>query len=118
MDLPGSAGILHNYEARLNSQTPLIFIHRFLVHATCCRPAWAANGLTRRMFRVMQKIERERITMIRWNKWTRDYTYTYEWHDGAWRLIHKKSNRPVVHWVKSWYTKPSYLTECGQQLRR
>jgi hypothetical protein len=20
--------------------------------------------------------------MIRWNKWTRDYTYTYEWHDG------------------------------------
>jgi hypothetical protein len=56
--------------------------------------------------------------MIRWNKWTTDYTYTYEWHDGAWRLIHKKSNRPIVHWFKSWYTKPSYLTECGQQLRR
>ena len=41
--------------------------------------------------------------MIRWNKWTRDYTYTYEWHDGMWKLIHKKSNRPIVHWVKSWY---------------
>ena len=48
--------------------------------------------------------------MIRWNKWTRDYTYTYEWHDGMWTLIHRKSNRPIVHWVKSWYTKPSYLT--------
>jgi hypothetical protein len=34
--------------------------------------------------------------MIRWNKWTRDYTYTYEWHEGVWRLIHKKSNRPVA----------------------
>ena len=53
--------------------------------------------------------------MIRWNKWTTDYTYTYEWHDGVWRLIHKKSNRPIVHWVKSWYTKPSYLTEYGQR---
>ena len=53
--------------------------------------------------------------MIRWNKWTRDYTYTYEWHDGVWRLIHKKSNRPVVHWIKSWYTKPVKLTEYGQR---
>ena len=61
------------------------------------------SELTRITFRVMQKIERERITMIRWNKWTRDYTYTYEWHDGVWQLIHKKSNRPIVHWVKSWY---------------
>ena len=43
--------------------------------------------------------------MIRWNKWTRDYTYTYLWHDGVWKLVHKKSNRPVVHWFKSWYTK-------------
>jgi len=42
--------------------------------------------------------------MIRWNKWTRDYTYTYEWHDGMWTLIHRKSNRPIVHWVKSWYS--------------
>ena len=42
--------------------------------------------------------------MIRWNKWTRDYTYTYELvGNGVWTLIHKKSNRPVVHWVKSWY---------------
>ena len=41
--------------------------------------------------------------MIRWNKWTRDYTYTYEWNKGTWVLIHKKSNRPVVSWVKSWY---------------
>ena len=49
--------------------------------------------------------------MIRWNKWTKDYTYTYELvGDGVWKLIHKKSNRPIVHWVKSWYTKPSYLT--------
>ena len=68
------------------------------------------TDLTRITFCVMQKIERERTTMICWNKWTRDYTYTYEWHDGVWRLIHKKSNRPVVHWFKSWYTKPSYLT--------
>jgi len=42
--------------------------------------------------------------MIRWNKWTRDYTYTYEMTDGVWKLIHKKSNRPIVHWVKSWYS--------------
>ena len=43
--------------------------------------------------------------MIRWNKWTRDYTYTYELvGNGVWTLIHKKSNRPVVHWVKSWYS--------------
>ena len=42
--------------------------------------------------------------MIRWNKWTRDYTYTYELvGNGVWTLIHKKTNRPVVHWVKSWY---------------
>ena len=41
--------------------------------------------------------------MIRWNKWTRDYTYTYEWDSGTWRLIHKKSNKPVVSWIKSWY---------------
>ena len=53
--------------------------------------------------------------MIRWNKWTRDYTYTYEWNDGAWRLIHRKSNRPIVHWIKSWYTKTVKLTEYGQR---
>ena len=66
-------------------------------------------------FVLLLQIERERTTMIRWNKWTRDYTYTYEWHDGVWRLIHKKSNRPVVHWIKSWYTKPVKLTEYGQR---
>jgi hypothetical protein len=42
--------------------------------------------------------------MIRWNKWTKDYIYTYEFDRGAWVLIHKKSNRPIVHWIKSWYS--------------
>ena len=42
--------------------------------------------------------------MIRWNKWTRDYTYTYEWHEGVWRLIHKKSNRPVASWFGKMYS--------------
>ena len=41
--------------------------------------------------------------MIHWNKWTKDYTYTYLWHKGTWVLIHKKKNKPVVAWVKSWY---------------
>ena len=41
--------------------------------------------------------------MIRWNKWTKDYTYTYLWDKGIWKLIHKKKNKPVVAWVKSWY---------------
>ena len=58
--------------------------------------------------------------MIRWNKWTRDYTYTYEWHDGVWRLIHKKSNRPIVHWFKSWYSTiistVIYTSQCSRLL--
>ena len=41
--------------------------------------------------------------MIRWNKWTRDYTYTYEWHEGVWRLIHKKSNKPIASWFGKIY---------------
>ena len=48
--------------------------------------------------------------MIRWNKWTKDYTYTYEFMgDGAWRLIHKKTNRPIVHWFKSWYNTSCFM---------
>ena len=43
--------------------------------------------------------------MIRWNKWTRDYTYTYEWKKGVWVLIHKKSNRPVARSFETWYHK-------------
>ena len=39
--------------------------------------------------------------MIRWNKWTEEYTYTYELVDGVWTLIYRKSNRPIIHWVKS-----------------
>ena len=35
--------------------------------------------------------------MIRWNKWTRDYTYTYLWDKGIWKLIHKKSNKPYFY---------------------
>ena len=41
--------------------------------------------------------------MIRWNKWTKDYTYTYLWNKGTWVLIHKKKNKPVVSWFRSWY---------------
>ena len=41
--------------------------------------------------------------MIRWNKWTRDYTYTYEWKKGIWVLIHKKSNKPIVSWFETMY---------------
>ncbi len=49
--------------------------------------------------------------MIRWNKWTRDYTYTYEWDNGVWRLIHKKRNKPIVSWFGKMYSMFSYLTE-------
>ena len=48
--------------------------------------------------------------MIRWNKWTEEYTYTYEWHDGAWRLIHKKSNRPIASWFGKMYSMFSQIT--------
>jgi hypothetical protein len=41
--------------------------------------------------------------MIRWNRWTKDYTYTYEWDKGIWKLIHKKSNKPVESWFRSCY---------------
>ena len=55
--------------------------------------------------------------MIRWNKWTKDYTYTYELvGDGVWKLIHKKSNRPVVHWVKSWYS--TIMCSCSTYKKR
>ena len=41
--------------------------------------------------------------MIRWNKWTRDYTYTYLWDKGTWILIHKKSNkRNWFNWTNFW----------------
>ena len=42
--------------------------------------------------------------MIRWNKWTRDYTYTYLWNKGTWVLIHKKSNKPIVSWFGKLYS--------------
>ena len=54
-------------------------------------------------FVIKLQIERERITMIRWNKWTRDYTYTYLWHDGAWKLIHRKRNKPIASWFGKLY---------------
>ena len=41
--------------------------------------------------------------MIRWNKWTKDYTYTYLWHDGAWKLIHRKRNKPIASWFGKLY---------------
>jgi len=44
------------------------------------------------------------LTMIRWNKWTKDYTYTYLWHDGVWKLIHKKSNKPIASWFGKMYS--------------
>ena len=47
--------------------------------------------------------------MIRWNKWTRDYTYTYEWDNGVWRLIHKKSNRPIASWFGKMYSMFSQI---------
>ena len=53
--------------------------------------------------------------MIRWNKWTRDYTYTYLWDKGTWILIHKKSNkRNWFNWTIFWnslYIKNSQPTE-------
>ena len=104
MDWDRIPGVLFSIPFGLNSQTPFIFIHRSWSMRHCVFPARARYELTRKKFRVMQKIERERTTMIRWNKWTRDYTYTYEWHDGAWRLIHKKSNRPIVHWFGKMYS--------------
>ena len=33
--------------------------------------------------------------MIRWNKWTKDYTYTYLWNKGTWVHIHKKKNKEI-----------------------
>ena len=105
MDWDRVPGVLFSIPIGLNSQTPLIFIHKFLGPCDMLSPGpGSACELTRITFRVMQKIERERITMIRWNKWTRDYTYTYEWHDGAWRLIHKESNRPVASWFGKMYS--------------
>ena len=53
--------------------------------------------------RDIDELETERTIMIRWNKWTKDYTYTYLWHDGVWKLIHKKSNKPVESWFRSCY---------------
>ena len=44
MDWDRVPGILFSIPFGLNSQTPLIFIHRFLDHATCCRPARAPYG--------------------------------------------------------------------------
>jgi len=41
MDWDRVPGVLFSIPFGLNSQTPLIFIHSFLVHATCCRPARA-----------------------------------------------------------------------------
>ena len=41
--------------------------------------------------------------MIRWNKWTKDYTYTYLWNKGTWVLIHKKKNkRNWFNWTNFW----------------
>ena len=42
--------------------------------------------------------------MIRWNKWTRDYTYTYLWHEGVWKLIHRKRNKPIASWFGKLYS--------------
>ena len=42
--------------------------------------------------------------MIRWNKWTKDYTYTYKLVDGAWTLIHKKRNKPIASWFEKLYS--------------
>ena len=54
--------------------------------------------------------------MIRWNKWTKDYTYTYEFMgDGAWRLIHKKRNKPIVSWFGKMY---SMFSQTGEVERR
>ena len=55
-------------------------------------------------FVILMNLERERITMIRWNKWTRDYTYTYLWYEGTWRLIHRKKNKPIVSWFGKMYS--------------
>ena len=41
--------------------------------------------------------------MIRWNKWTKDYTYTYLWHKGTWKLIHRKRNKPIASWFGKMY---------------
>ena len=48
--------------------------------------------------------------MIRWNKWTEEYTYTYEWDNGVWRLIHKKRNKPIVSWFGKMYSMFSQIT--------
>ena len=42
--------------------------------------------------------------MIRWNKWTRDYTYTYLWYKGTWKLIHRKRNKPIASWFEKMYS--------------
>ena len=41
--------------------------------------------------------------MIRWNKWTKDYTYTYLWYKGTWKLIHRKRNKPIASWFEKMY---------------
>ena len=45
MDWDRVPGVLFSIPFVLNSQTPLIFIHRFLVHATSCRPAGPGNRM-------------------------------------------------------------------------
>ena len=47
--------------------------------------------------------------MIRWNKWTRDYTYTYLWYEGTWRLIHRKKNKQIATWVGKMYSMFSQI---------
>ncbi len=54
--------------------------------------------------------------MIRYNQWTKDYTYTYDITDGVSILIHKKSNRPIVHWLKSWYS--TVMCSCSTSKKR
>ena len=56
--------------------------------------------------------------MIRWNKWTKDYTYTYLWHKGTWILIHKKSNRPIASWFGKMYSMFSETGEVESSDRR
>ena len=57
--------------------------------------------------------------MIRWNKWTRDYTYTYLWHDGAWKLIHRKRNkRNWFNWNNFWNSLNINSSQTGEVERR
>ena len=54
--------------------------------------------------------------MIRWNKWTKDYTYTYLWHDGVWKLIHRKRNKPIASWFGKMYSMFSQIIESSDRL--